>query len=1010
MAADEDLPSTSAAAALRWQRLSALFDEALDLEPGPRTPWLAALQQREPELGAALLRLLQAEATDATHDPLAQLPVLGERRAPDAQHGLAAGQRVGPWSLLSLLGSGGMSVVWLAERADGAYERQVALKLPQRLPWRDDLAARLARERDILARLTHPHIAQLYDAGVTEQALPWLAMECVHGLPLTDWCDQQGQTLRQRVQLFGQVLDAVSHAHGALVLHRDLKPSNILVTPEGTVKLLDFGIAKLLDEQARTTEDTQLTQLGGRAMTPDYASPEQIRGDPLTTASDVYSLGVVLYELLCGQRPYQLRHRSAAQLETAVLDLEPSRPSSRTSSAAIASARGQSPKRLSSALRGELDAIVLMALRKSPAQRYPSAAALRSDLQRWLDGEPVSARPDSLWYRSSRFVVRHRVGVGLSAVVASVLVGSTLVSVHQSQVAEHEAQRARAALDFLQGLYRPVSWLSGNPAHGSQVTAHELLDLSAQQLREQPLMDPEVQREVLTTLAGLYSDVGDMPGLARVTQDMLNHAQARFGNGSAQLLDALVWRAAAMHQSNLVEAESLLARADQIRRLRGDVVPDVLLHFWLTLGAVYEERDGAKAEQAFVRALELTDKASHQPRLRARALMGLAGVRSLGQDKLGEARSLYEQAVATLTAVPGVPVFELTEPEAGLADTERRLGHLAKAAEILQRIHARCAEGLGPSHPDTLFTGLRLAAVKRQRGQVADAAALLAGLRKGMLANGGEADLYVLPSLNIELAATYTALGQFDAANTAYRDAVLGLDRRNQGRTTDASALWRSNWAASLAQDGQWTAAQGMLIQAQQALHELGQVPRVERGLLRSAAVMASLRSASLVQAKAAVQAVDAWESAELADPVQAQGLSGLWVRNSAAMLRAQAWLLAGQGDRVRAETGSVVASMTPAVLAEAGMLDQGLALGLAAEANWRDQRSALACRQVDEAQGMLAQTIPDAPPTRLASWLQQRCADSSGRRFAHGIEGLPVGSAWEQRAAALVNSKTARD
>lgn len=1010
MAAQEDVASTSAEAAARWQRLSALFDEAVDLDPTARGRWLQALREAEPEVVVALERLLQAEATDVTHDPLAQLPVLGERRAPDAQHGLAVGQRVGPWSLVSLLGSGGMSVVWLAERADGAYERQVALKLPQRLPWRDDLATRLARERDILARLTHPHIAQLYDAGVTEQDLPWLAMECVQGLPLTDWCDQQGQSLRQRVQLFLQVLDAVSHAHGALVLHRDLKPSNILVTAEATVKLLDFGIAKLLDEQARVTEDTQLTQLGGRAMTPDYASPEQIRGDPLTTASDVYSLGVVLYELLCGQRPYQLRHRSAAQLETAVLDLEPSRPSSRAGSAAVAGARGQSPKRLAHALRGELDAIVLMALRKSPAQRYPSAAALRSDLQRWLDGEPVSARPDSLWYRSSRFVVRHRVGVGLGTLIASLLVGSTLLSIHQSQVAEHEAQRARAALDFLQGLYRPVSWLSGNPAHGSQVTAHELLDLSAQQLREQPLMDPEVQREVLTTLAGLYSDVGDMPGLGRVTQDMVSQAQARFGEGSAELLDALVWRAVAVQQSNLVEADALLTRADHIRRLRHDVVPDVLLRFWLTQGTVFEERDSVKAEQAYVQALALTDQATHQPRLRARALMGLAGVRSLGQDKLGEARSLYEQAVATLTSVPGVPVFELTEPEAGLADTERRLGHLAKAAEILQRIHARCAEGLGPSHPDTLFTGLRLAAVKRQRGQVADAAALLVGLRKGMVANGGEADLYVLPSLNIELAATYTALGKFDVANIAYRDALLGLDRRNQGRFTDASALWRSNWAVSLAQDGQWTAAQDMLAQAQHALHELGQVPRVERGLLRSAAVMASLRSASIAQAKAAVQVIDAWESAEVADPVQARGLSGVWVRNSAAMLRAQAWLLAGQGDRVRAETASVVASMTPEVLAEAGMLDQGLALGMAAEANWRDQHRALACRQVDEAQGMLAQTIPDAPPTRLASWLQQRCADVVNNKSTPSLSGLPSGSAWAERAAAMYRSPVARE
>jgi eukaryotic-like serine/threonine-protein kinase len=992
----------SAAAAAHWQRLSALFDEALDLAPGLREDWLRALREREPALAAELDRLLQAQATEGQHDPLAQLPLLGERRAPDAAHGLAPGQRVGPWSLVRLLGTGGMSVVWLAERADGAYEREVALKLPQRLPWRDDLSARLARERDILARLEHPHIARLYDAGVTEQDLPWLAMECVQGLPLTDWCDQRGSSLRARVQLFGQVLDAVSHAHGALVLHRDLKPSNILVTADGTVKLLDFGIAKVLDEQARVTADTQLTQLGGRAMTPDYASPEQIRGEPLTTASDVYALGVVLYELLCGERPYQLRHRSAAQLETAVLEVEPNRPSSRSGSSAVALARGESPQRLARALRGELDAIVLMAMRKRPEQRYPSAAALRADLTRWLEGQPVSARPDSWWYRSSRFVRRHRVGVGLGALIASLMLASTLLSVHQSQLAEHEARRARAALDFLQGLYRPVSWLSGNPARGSQVTAHELLDLSAQQLREQPLADPEVQREVLTTLAGLYADVGDMPGLARVTQDMVPQARAGFGPASVQLLDALVWQAQAVHQSNLVEAESLLAQADQLRRQLGQVPTAVLLHFWLTQGMVYEERDGPRAEQAFVQALALSDLASAPPRQRARALMGLAGVRALGQDRLLEARDLYQRAVDTLRAAPGVPVFELTEPEAGLADTERRLGHLVAATAILERIHSRCDSGLGPRHPDTVFTGMRLAAVWRQRSQVADAAALLAKLRAGLLQNGAAADVYVLPSLTVELAATHMALGQFDAAHADYQEAVKGLDQRNRGRVTDATAMWRSNWAMALAQRGQWAAADDLQAQAEHGLKQLGAVPRVARALLRSAAVLASARVASTQSAAPALQAIALWEAAELADPGQAQGLNGVRVRSAAALLRAQAWLLTDQPAPALAETRAVQAMMTPAVLAETGALELGLALGMAAEAHWRQQDIALACQQAQQAQDALAVAIPQAPATRLAQSLVQRCAAPGGASGQRAALTFPVGSPWAWRATSL--------
>jgi serine/threonine-protein kinase len=272
-----------------------------------------------------------------------------------------------------------MAEVWCASRADGAYERQVALKLPLRLPWRDDLAERLARERDLLARLDHPHIARLYDAGLDGHK-PWLAMELVQGAPITSWCDGRTRSPRGRVRVFLQVLDAVAHAHGQLVLHRDLKPSNILVDGQGQVKLLDFGIAKLLGDD-ELTHDTRLTELGGRALTPDYASPEQLRGEPLSTASDVYSLGVILHELLCGELPYRLRHRSAAQIETAVLEGDPTRPSARVAAAA-AGQRGLTPRRLSRLLRGDLDAIVMQALRKQPAERYAGAAELRADLQR----------------------------------------------------------------------------------------------------------------------------------------------------------------------------------------------------------------------------------------------------------------------------------------------------------------------------------------------------------------------------------------------------------------------------------------------------------------------------------------------------------------------------------------------------------------------------------------------------------------------------------------------------
>ena len=325
--------------AATWNALSQLLDEAFNLEPAARAVWLAELATTQPQLAPTVQRLLAAEHEQRNGrfpGAIAAAGIAIEGVPPTA---LAAGARVGPYRLKRELGAGGMADVWLAERADGAFTRDVALKLPMMNRLRRDLAERFARERDILARLEHPHIARLYDAGVSEDGLPYLAMEYVDGLPITQYCDAHKLDIAARLRLFAQVLDAVQFAHASLVIHRDLKPSNILVTASGEVRLLDFGIAKLLAEN-ETAHETQLTQMAGRAMTPDYASPEQIKGESLTIATDVYSLGVVLYELLAGCRPYRLKVQSPAQLENAILAAEPSKPSSAlTDEAAHARAR-----------------------------------------------------------------------------------------------------------------------------------------------------------------------------------------------------------------------------------------------------------------------------------------------------------------------------------------------------------------------------------------------------------------------------------------------------------------------------------------------------------------------------------------------------------------------------------------------------------------------------------------------------------------------------------------------
>jgi len=418
-----------------WTRISPLLNQVLDLEPALRRGWLESLAPEHSDLRETLRQLLQADNALETRD---FFPCLAQI---DDLH-LSAGARVGPYKLIRQLGAGGMAVVWLAERADGAMRRQVALKLPRMALLHRSLAARMAHERDILAALEHPNIARLYDAGVDASGRPYLALEYVDGVPVDQYCRSRTLTLEQRLALFLQVARAVSFAHGRLVVHRDLKPSNILVTDGGGVRLLDFGIAGLL--QLELSPGVHHTQFGTRAFTPAYAAPEQLTGRAIGAATDVYSLGVILYELLSGVSPYSVGSTSRAALEQAVLEDEP----------ALASTLAKSGVDRRE-LRGDLDSILAKALKKSPAERYLSVDAFVADIERHSSGHPIMARPLSRWYRVRKFARRNALILGFTTAIVASLAAGLGIALWQWQAAEahraiamHRLAQTRATLDF----------------------------------------------------------------------------------------------------------------------------------------------------------------------------------------------------------------------------------------------------------------------------------------------------------------------------------------------------------------------------------------------------------------------------------------------------------------------------------------------------------------------------------------------------------------------------------
>lgn len=526
--------------------ISELLDQALDIDPASREPWLADLARTAPDIAVKLRKLLSRQGELETGQLLmaggrllsAEMLAMAidggtdNKAANDnaAQFTLQPGTQIGPYRLIRPIGEGGMASVWLAERTDGQLKRDVALKLLH--AWRNsaELVERFARERDMLAGLVHPNIARLYDAGVTATGQPWIAIEYVEGVDFATFADNHSLSIQQRVESILQVMGAVQYAHQNLIVHRDLKPTNILVNPHGDVRLLDFGIAKLLLDENLSAEETALTRESGRMLTLRYAAPEQIEGKPVTTATDVYALGLVLYELLTGSSARDAKNRqkqgkksaartglkssahtessgaTPANITAATTDIL--RPSRGIFDQKTATARGNlSAAEMKSALAGDLDTIVLKALALEPARRYPTVSAFAADLNAWLERKPITARPPSMAYTAKMFISRQRIPVGIAAFAMLALVAAGGYSWKQRADAELHRARAEEVQTFMANLLTEAEpeGVEGEKA----LTAKSLLDAGVERARFDYANKPLMRGKMIAELARVYLRIGE---------------------------------------------------------------------------------------------------------------------------------------------------------------------------------------------------------------------------------------------------------------------------------------------------------------------------------------------------------------------------------------------------------------------------------------------------------------------------------------------------------------------
>jgi serine/threonine-protein kinase len=702
----------------RWQRVKAILQGALERAGGERDGFLheacgddAALRD---EVESLLAGVARGEALERT--PHGAQALLDEPEAATADAG--AGRLIGAYRVVRELGRGGMGTVVLAVRDDDEYQKRVAVKLLHPGTDSEDIVRRFRTERQILAAIDHPYVARLLDGGSTDDGLPYLVMEYVEGVPIDRYCDEHGLSITGRLILFRKVCEAVQVAHQNLIVHRDLKPGNILVTADGAPKLLDFGIAKLLNPEL-VAAPLDLTRSGRLPMTPEYASPEQIRGEPVTTASDVYALGVLLYELLTGHRPYRLAGLQFHEIARAICEDEPTRPSAvidlveepgegafagrALTPELVSRTREGTADRLRRRLRGDLDTIVLTALRKEAGRRYASVERLSEDVRRALEGLPIMARRATLPYRAGKFVRRHRAAVAAALVFVVSLTAFAVVTVRARIAAQSEAARARAVTDFLRETIGSAHPYRGR---GRDVTVVEVLGLAVDELGRSFADRPELRAELQQTIGATYASLGrfdEAERLLRSSIETLGRTPGKAEPGVARSLVELgnVYR----EQSRFDDADRCLQEALRIReRESGPAHPDVA-HTLRAIGNL-RSRQGRNDEAAalFRRALGIQERELGPDDHEVAETLNSLAVVLIDQGELAEAEVVGRRALAIEEKRYGPDHVGLSAALHNLANLCSKLDRHEEAERLCQRSLAITERALGSDHPATALS------------------------------------------------------------------------------------------------------------------------------------------------------------------------------------------------------------------------------------------------------------------------------------------------------------------